>query len=604
MIFDFKKLVFVFSIALLTSCQNEPIGDLAQNNQLVTTPFNENFGEVITGSIIGHVVNQSGQPVNGALVRIGEETVTTDVNGVFVLRDVYMNERFGYLTVEKMGFMKGSRAFVPVTGTNELKIMLLTSNAVATIASGQAETVTLPNGASVLFDGDFSTDAGLAYDGMVNVSMHYLNPNDLDIMTQMPGMLYAQNAMNQEQVLQTFGMMAVELTGASGEVIQLAEGSTAEMSLPVDENLQADAPSTIKLWHFDDVNGYWIEEGEANLINGSYVGLVSHFSFWNCDVSLDAISLCVLAADNQGNPLSNMNVVLTTPAGNMSSGYTNADGEVCGYVPGNTILELSVLDAYNCESAPLYTQSIGPFIVDATTNVIVPTGNSQVAETVVGFFNDCNGNPVTTGYVGLNYQGLEYYATVTNGAFEISLLRCDNNVTFNLNAVDFSSLQSSGEINYTFSTSYTDIGEISACNAIAEFAYYQIDGGNASYFVPPFNVNFAIGTPNSSGFDILTIYGSDQSGTSADCLYIYSHLDPSLTNFQGAYNVIDWGSSLPGFMPFECFDASPVNNNIIFNLTHFGGVGEYVDINYSGDYFDNAGNPHTINGIIHVLRDD
>ena len=49
---------------------------------------------------------------------------------------------------------------------------------------------------------------------------------------------------------------------------------------------------------------------------------------------------------------------------------------------------------------------------------------------------------------------------------------------------------------------------------------------------------------------------------------------------------------------------SNTNNNVIYNLTSLGEVGEYIDINFSGDYIDFSGNPHTINGIIHVVRDN
>jgi hypothetical protein len=46
------------------------------------------------------------------------------------------------------------------------------------------------------------------------------------------------------------------------------------------------------------------------------------------------------------------------------------------------------------------------------------------------------------------------------------------------------------------------------------------------------------------------------------------------------------------------------NNNLVFNVTAFCDIGEYVDINFSGDYLDYDGNSNTINGVIPVLRDE
>ena len=62
-------------------------------------------------------------------------------------------------------------------------------------------------------------------------------------------------------------------------------------------------------------------------------------------------------------------------------------------------------------------------------------------------------------------------------------------------------------------------------------------------------------------------------------------------------------SMIQAFFIGECLSVSNTNNNIIYNLTTLGAIGEYIDINFSGDYEDYDGNPHTINGIVHLLRD-
>ena len=170
------------------------------------------------------------------------------------------------MTAEKAGFIHASRAVVPSSGTNKVRIMMLPETIAGSTASGTQETIALANGASVALEGDYIKADGTNYTGNVNVIMHHLDPVDENMQDQMPGMLYAANAQNEEVMLQTFGMLAVELRGSGGEDLNIAEGSSAEIRMPLDASLLNDAPATIPLWYFDEVNGYWIEDGQATLV--------------------------------------------------------------------------------------------------------------------------------------------------------------------------------------------------------------------------------------------------------------------------------------------------------------------------------------------------
>ena len=84
----------------------------------------------------------------------------------------------------------------------------------------------------------------------MQVILHHLDPTDETVNQQMPGMLYAQDLENRERALQTLGMLAVELRGDNGEDLNLAENTTAEITIPLDPTLVPDAPATIPLWYF------------------------------------------------------------------------------------------------------------------------------------------------------------------------------------------------------------------------------------------------------------------------------------------------------------------------------------------------------------------
>ena len=110
------------------------------------------------------------------------------------------------------------------------------------------------------FDGAFKDETGAAYTGDVTVSMFHLTPSNPNLDDLMPGMLFGQTTENKQATLATFGMLNVELHGAAGQKLNLAEGHTAEITMRIDDAQQATAPQTIPLWHFDETTGYWKQE--------------------------------------------------------------------------------------------------------------------------------------------------------------------------------------------------------------------------------------------------------------------------------------------------------------------------------------------------------
>ena len=270
-----KKILILFSLIIFISCSNDDDFS-APENQEVENPENpnpenptidlsQNFGDEVSRDFIGQIIDADHNPIQEVSIHIGNSSSTTDENGIFIIKEANVHENFAYITASKSGYINGSRALVPTEGTNELSIMLLEKNTTATVNSGSAETVSLANGAAVDLAGNYQDSEGNDYSGSVKVSMHHLNPYDEDMFNQMPGMLYAANTENEERMLQTFGMLAVELEGANGESLNLAEGSTATIHVPLSAELLAQAPATIPLWHFDEEKGYWVEDGEATL---------------------------------------------------------------------------------------------------------------------------------------------------------------------------------------------------------------------------------------------------------------------------------------------------------------------------------------------------
>ncbi|NRB60826.1 MAG: hypothetical protein HRU50_12920 [Winogradskyella sp.] len=585
-----KKLISKFLFILLitiTSCQRDFIdsGDASQT-EIIPDTFSHYFGNEISRDFIGNVVDTNSNPIVGVIITIGDQTTTTDTNGVFIINDATINERFGYVKAEKAGYIHASRSVVPSNGTNKVTIMMLEETVAGSVNSGSSSTITTADGSSVSFDGNFIKEDGTAYSGSVDVIVHHLDPTDDDMELQMPGMLYAQNEDGEERMLQTLGMLDVELRGSGGEDLNLAEGSTSEIRMPVDPSLLNIAPATIPLWYFDEAKGYWIEEGEATLQGNMYVGTVSHFSFWNCDIPARAINLCVTVTTEDGIPFANAEVTITSITYGTRSGLTNNLGEVCGLVPSEESLELNVYDPNVCDANSLLTQSIGPYTTDSAITVIVPDNTYLVQETITGVLNTCDGDAVTNGYVELTYEGQTLLINVTNGSFEFQLMRCstnDNNA-FTLTATDFTNLQTTESLEYNLTSPTTNIGEINTCLDQDGYIQYVIDDSITVFYTDFIDVIL--------GEERFVIYQVTNGYFLADF--------PAQV---GSYTV---STNNTNNLEFEVPGSGSITTgqeNITINVTYVGtGVGDFINLNFSGT-FTNLGTTSTINGDAHVRID-
>jgi len=564
---------------LFTSCNKDDNGDY--NNPTDDDIETLNQGSNIQRNFLGKIIDESGDPIDDATVTIGSETATTDTNGVFIINDADVKEKQAYIIAEKTGYLKGMKTTIPTEGTNIVQIVLVEEQVIATVASGSDSEVNLPNGTTVKFDGEFKDENGNAYSGNVDVIMYHLDPSNPLIDDIMPGNLQAQNEDGDERVLESYGMLNVELRGDSGEALNIADGHFAEIELTVDPAQNGVAPSTIPLWHFDEDNGYWVEEGEATLVGGKYVAQVSHFSWWNCDAQFPTVTLCLNVVDNSSNPLSNVKVELwRAGAVYPRTGYSDANGEICGLIPANETLTLKAYDQCGVE---VFTTSIGPFSTDTDYgNIVMPSISASV---ITGNLVDCNMNNVTNGYVALTYGNEYATVNVTNGSFSFSVIECASLTTFTLEGVDYDAFQTTTVIPFDFSN--TNLGNLIACNAVAEYISIQIDSDPVEYYL-----NNVGGSVNGDSITVSALSSNDEDGFYAGggstTLGTYSFT--STPSFWIESRILNLDYQIP--------------NTIEFTLTNIGAVGDYIDMTISGDYTDLDGNIRTVSGTVHVIRDN
>ncbi len=290
------------------------------------------------------------------------------------------------VNVTKDGFFQGSKNFVSATAAvSDAKIQLIPKPVSSTIVASSGGEVTISGGGSVKFNPGFiNASNGNTYTGNVSVSASFFNPADQNFSAIVPGDLKAVSAANQRGVLQSFGVIAVEMNDASGNKLQLASGKTATITWPIPSLLQSNAPAIIPLWYFDNAKGVWKQEGTASRQGTNYTGIVKHLSFWNVGDISEAVNLSVSFTDTvHGIPAVNLYVKLIQDDSTGTYGYTDSTGTVSGLVPVNEVLLMKV---FNPCGAFLYSVSIGPFSANTNLgNIHIANGNCNPPTPVAGF---------------------------------------------------------------------------------------------------------------------------------------------------------------------------------------------------------------------------
>lgn len=542
--------------------------------------------EYVTATISGRVTDDAGKPVSNAIVKAGSTSGTTDIDGAFTISNVTIDKKAAFIKVEKDGFFLGTKTLVAIANkNNQVAIRLIRKILAGTIDGSGGGTVTVPsNGGTIVFEPNSVVNpaSNTSYTGTVAIHAFFINPEASDFNDIMPGTLRGITTDNQETGLQSFGMMAVELSGTAGEKLQLASGKNATLRFPIPVSLQAEAPATIPLWSLDEATGLWKQEGSATRDGTEYVGNVSHFSFWNCDAPFPVIEFTGIIRNQGGINIAGAEVVIlvlpgSSTAGSLSgSGITSAEGVVTGKLPANKTLQLKIYD--KCRTL-LLTQNIGPFTTTANLGVItVNSSPSQV--TFSGSVKNCLNEPVASGFVMVKVEDIYLNIPVTNGSFSTTITRCSNSsVTAMLTAFDATNQEKGPEVSIPVSGNTVDAGTLVACGATSgTYVNYTLNG--ISYqFQPPADSILFYSQPTQNNI-ISGIECKSQGQQYADIVFMFT------------------GPQAAGIHPIVIADVYQGNYNTLYfrngdintDITEYGNApGGYVSGTFSGTVKDSLG---------------
>lgn len=564
-----KQLLVLGAVVLaFIACQKEISGDTGNP---IDTPVD--LGSKVTTSVSGFVTDENDAPVQGASVKVGLQTLMTDEYGYFTVNNVELTKNAATVTVNNNGYFPGIRTFIAAAGkASFVRIKLLPKTNNGTISAVNGGSVTLPNGLKISLPANAVVNAAsnAAYSGTIHVAAQWINPVAADLDRIMPGDLRAIDADDNMKLLTTYGMAAVELTGGSGEKLQIAAGKKATLTMPLPAAIAGTAPATIPLWYFDEAIGLWKEEGSATRVGNTYEGEVSHFSFWNCDVPNNYVQLNMTVQDVAGAPISFAYVKVTNTGNNQwATGFTDATGYVQGAVPANSQLLVEVFTTYSC-ATPIYSQSV----TTTTSNVALGTvnvGNNTNAATISGTVTNCSNAPVTNGSLLVKMNNVYYRYPVSNtGSFTISTLLCNaTSLAIDVIAEDHTSTQQSTQSTFTIVPGSNNIGNLQACGiSTSQFLNISINGTPHSFTAPTDSLSYNNNNQTSSSVHAFT---------------------PTATGATNSVNLIFSNSSLGAgssqamieFVTNIIPEAVTIPPSTVVNITEYGNVGEFISGNFT-----------------------
>ena len=436
--------------------------------------------EVTTASITGQVIDSNDQAIADATVICvscaDELTVTTEEDGSFSFNSVEINGSQAYLSVTYPGAFDAFRRLALVEDRqNYTRIKLRDRTLMGQINSNTGGTISMNNGAQLILPENGIIDAnGNRFDGDYEVYMAWIDPTAVDLTETMMGDLSGIDTEGNLMGLSTFGMLQIELA-ANGAELNLSGGAEAELQFPVPTELRSMAPAVIPLWSYNEEYGYWVEEGQAELVGDMYVGTVTHFSTWNVDSKFDPINLCgdiniITRGTEVG--LSYFEIQLSGDSFNSVGGWLCDDGSFNFLnIPSGEPLTIEII---NYCGEVVHTEDLGPYSENTKLETIVITNEEGLNEvTVQGNALTCDGAVVKDGRATIAFDNRTFQFPLNeDGEFLFAIPIC-NNLIGNMTIFNFDDQFTSASIPISNVNNSYIFDDLSLCTESEEFYYLE-----------------------------------------------------------------------------------------------------------------------------------
>jgi hypothetical protein len=276
----------------------------------------------------GQVTDVEGIGLNDVEVTLQSngQTVRTDADGNYLFEglDEDADLRISY---RADGYAPGwGRASVACWETGVAGQQLLGLDGEGTLSSSEGGTVEVGE-VTVTLGEDAVVDAeGNPFSGDVLVTIAHLDPTT-ELYAgpgDLTGLARTEDGGEEEQLLITYGMVEISLYDEDGNPLQLDEGRTAAVSVPLVqshliEEGQLEAGDSQRMWAYDEDRGLWIEEtvGTVYERDDGSLGVnfdAAHFTWWNVDDGAVAYCATGRVVDVLGFPIRGAKVTCLSEA--------------------------------------------------------------------------------------------------------------------------------------------------------------------------------------------------------------------------------------------------------------------------------------------------
>ncbi|WP_354625746.1 hypothetical protein [Psychromonas sp. MME2] len=341
------------------------VKDGGENNaqpSRVTFSLDELYYLNISGKLINYYNNQDiadGEvklSINGTVI---DESVSQS-NGEYSLRylDTLTDLRNVVISADAPAYSEASIRIVPSEIVHPNNLYLPPIHSVATFNATEGTVVQFEAASISVSENSFVDENGNLASGVITSELFIIDPTlDIDLM---PGEMVTASADNPTQLIpiESFGAISATFTNEDGKILQLKEGKTAEIHIPVSG---LNPPNIIPLYYYDDVNGIWVEEG-ATLVNdvtgNYYLGNVSHFTTWNADRIYDTVNILGCVEDIDGTRIANARIDTEGHDYNgRSNAYSNVIGDFIVPVKSNSTMFVSANNLHQSRTLKVITSS-------------------------------------------------------------------------------------------------------------------------------------------------------------------------------------------------------------------------------------------------------
>ncbi|MBB1287270.1 carboxypeptidase regulatory-like domain-containing protein [Flavisolibacter sp. BT320] len=416
----------------------------------------------VATSVNGYVTYRNGNTgISGATVTLGNRTVITDKYGYFEFRDVQVVKEAAALSVVKGGFLKTIKTFIVSEGrATFLRVGLFPVDRqgafFASVGGGYYDT----HGISITIPGNAMVHAitKQPYTGDVIMQLRYFLRRGGEY-TKLPGDDRGIDSLGAVKWLDSYGVVSIECKGSGGEPLELAPGKTATLKIALLFGTASSAPPFAPMWYFDEAKALWRQQGTAIKAGDYFVAQVSSLANWNVAQPYDLVRFRCTLTDPSLKPIPYTWIVLEE-VGSQSDGIpfvTDSSGQVLGFIPDGKRFSLRYTGCMPTGVVKSFTTTGSDVSLG---NIVVPATN---VATVSGTLVNCNGQPVTNGYVMLAHSGR--IMVNSTGQFSFPVLVCGDPVSDYIRIIpeDLTTGQTGNAIQDTLQVGVNNYGTLSVC---------------------------------------------------------------------------------------------------------------------------------------------